>query len=171
MLDVKFKLRPGHTGHSDAGRPDPEELTTREAKEMLAAARAAGVEDVIVSGGEPFLREDLLDILGHMARLGMTARIASNGSLITGALLDDLRRRARVKSFQVSLDTVDPGTYAAFHGTSGDGLARPMEAVRLIRDRGFHTTVSIRLTPTTIGDIGPLLDLAQDQDWATVAVH
>jgi len=199
MMDVKFKLAPGHASNSDwmapsrlrhlfwnvthecnfacgvcfssSGRRTPDELTTAEATETLRRARDAGVDTVVLSGGEPFLRPDLFEILTCMARLGITTRIASNGSCLTD---DTLRRMAVEKlatSFQISVDTLDPDTYERVHGAPAQMLNRALDALRLIRSHGFHTTVSARLTPETLAGLPALLDRAAEEGWATVTVH
>lgn len=199
MLDIKLKLKAGHTSErswmeasplktlfwnvtyscnfrcgicfTDAGAPAPGELTAREALEAVDRIRDAGVRDVLISGGEPFARPDLVDILERMAGYGIVVRVATNGSLLDDALLKRLKNRTLVKSFQVSLDTVDPETYAAIHGTGPGVLDKVLANVDLIRDSGFHTTTSVRLTPRTLPGIPALLDSAVRRDWATVTVH
>ncbi len=102
LIDVKLKLQPGHAGDldwtapsplwqlfwnvtyacnfrcaicfSNAGRRASDELTTQEAKQMIRTARAARVTNIIISGGEPFARVDLIELL-MMTELGITARI------------------------------------------------------------------------------------------------
>jgi len=199
MLDIKFKLKPGHTSERvwmessplktlfwnvtyacnfrcgicfmDAGPPVPGELTAREALKTVDKIHAAWVRDVLISGGEPFVRPDLMDILERMARFGIVARIASNGSLLDDALLRRLREKTLVRSFQISLDTVDPELYARIHGTTPDVFDTVVAKMDLIRKHGFHTTTSVRLTPRTLPGIPDLLDLAVRKDWATVTVH
>ena len=100
MLDIKLKLTPGHTTERSWMEPSPlktlfwnvtcacnyrcpicftdsaerraNELTTDEADAMLRQAHAAGVHDFIISGGEPFVRPDMLELLRRMAELGIT---------------------------------------------------------------------------------------------------
>lgn len=199
MLDVKLKLKQGHTQErlwmqssplktlfwnvtyacnfrcgicfTDSGCSAPEELTPREALEAVDKIHAAGVRDILISGGEPFARPDIMDILERMARFDIGARVASNGSLLDGPLLRRLRERTMVGSFQISLDTTDPALYAEVHGTEPGALERVLANLDLIRDLGFHTTVSVRLTPRTLPGIPDLLDMAVDRDWATVTIH
>jgi radical SAM protein with 4Fe4S-binding SPASM domain len=199
MLDVKLKLRPGHTEEREWLAPSPlktlfwnmtyacnfdcgicftdsgaarlRELDTREAMDLVGAAHDAGVRDVLISGGEPFLRPDILPILARMGEFGITGRIASNGSLLDSEVLKRLRGETRVKSFQISLDTMNPETYAILHGTSADTHSLVMRNLALIRDFGFHTTVSTRLTPMTLDGIPALLDAAVREGWSTVTVH
>ena len=89
---------------SDSGDEDADELTTDEARRMILNARDAGVTDIVVSGGEPFLRGDLFELLVYMTDLGISARIASNGSLLDADLCRRLRRETATKAFQISLD-------------------------------------------------------------------
>jgi radical SAM protein with 4Fe4S-binding SPASM domain len=199
MLDIKLKLKPGHSIErvwmapsplrvlfwnltyacnfhcdicfTDAGKAQKDELTTAEALDFLRQTAQAGVRDMLISGGEPFLRQDILTILSRMADLGLTARIASNGSLLTAGLLAQLKRETLTKSFQVSLDTIDPSLYPRLHGTSAETLPLVLDNLRLIRDCGFHTTASVRLTPETLPGIPGLLDFASREGWATVTIH
>lgn len=199
MLDIKLKLRPGHTTEriwmdpsplrtlfwnityacnfrcpicfSDAGSPAPDELTTEEAVATARKAGQAGIRDVLISGGEPFMRPDLIGILSAFAESGITARIASNGSLLDDRILDVLRRETLTRSFQISLDSCDPVLYASLHGTLPAVLDAVLGNLKRIQDRGFHTTVSARLTPETLPGIPRLLDLASREGWATVTLH
>jgi radical SAM protein with 4Fe4S-binding SPASM domain len=199
MLDVKFKISPGHTSErawmessplktlfwnityacnyrcsicfTDSGDFGSNELTASEALAVADKIGAAGVGDVLISGGEPFMRKDLGDILARLARLGVTARIASNGSLLDRAVLERLRDETMVKSFQVSLDTLDPELYTRLHACPPGRLPGVIANTRLIHELGFHATVSVRLTPETLAGIPALLDLAAREGWPTVTVH
>jgi len=117
------------------------------------------------------VRPDLEDILERMAGHGIAVRVATNGSLLDDALLKRLKAGTRVKSFQVSLDTIDPEAYSAIHGTAPGELEKVLANIDLIRENGFHTTTSVRLTPRTLPGIPALLDEAVRREWATVTVH
>ena len=156
---------------TDAGHTHQNELTTKEAFEAISRIRNAGIRDVIISGGEPFIREDIVDILKCMAASQISARIATNGSLLTKEILQTLKSETLTKSFQVSLDTLDPRLYSRIHGTSPQMLKHALEVLEWIQEAKFHTTVSVRLTPQTLPGIPALLDRASAEGWATVTVH
>jgi radical SAM protein with 4Fe4S-binding SPASM domain len=199
MLDIKLKIRSGHTSErewmepsilktlfwnityacnyhcgicfTDAGDPKPDELTTTEALATVEKIHQAGIHDLILSGGEPFLRKDMIAILRHMAKFGIAVRIASNGSLLDQEILRRLRDETLAKSFQISLDTVDADFYAKFHSSSPGTFHKVLKNLSIIQEYGFHTTISVRLTPRTLPGIPSLLDFASQQGIATVTIH
>ncbi|MBN1223722.1 MAG: radical SAM protein, partial [Candidatus Aminicenantes bacterium] len=199
MLDIKLKLKPGHTSErewmkpsrlktlfwnvtyncnylcpvcfTDAGQAQPGELTTEEAFLTVQKIHEAGVHDVIISGGEPFIRRDMIDILEKMAEVGIRTRIASNGSLLTEDILSRLRRHTLTESFQISLDTVDSRFYEKFHNAPSGAFFKVTDILRLIQEYGFHTTVSVRVMPETLSGIPELIDTAVDNGWSTVTLH
>ena len=199
MLDIKLKLKPGHTSErswmepsslnklfwnvtyacnyhcpicfTDAGEPLSAELSESEALQTVQKIHEAGVQDVIISGGEPFMRSDMVQILREMAKFGITTRIASNGSLITKDVLQQLKDKTLTQSFQISLDTANPEFYERFHGSSPGSFGHILSVLRHIQAHDFHTTVSVRITPDTIAGIPQLLNLASSEGWSTVTVH
>jgi len=199
MLDVKFKIKPGHTSErawmqpaplktlfwnvtytcnyhcgicfTDAGYPHSDELTTQEAMDMISKAHTAGIQDIIISGGEPFLRKDMFAILKYMANLGISARIASNGRLLTNKLLSQLRHETLTKSFQISLDTLDTNLYSEIHGAPPETLQFILATLRRIHEYEFHTTVSVRLIPQTLPSIIQIMDNAYLEGWSTFTLH
>ena len=199
MIDVKLKLQPGHVSDhdwmapsslrqvfwnvtsacnfrcgacfSDSGPTAAGELTTDEARKTIRDAVAAGVSDFVISGGEPFLRPDLVELLAYVKQLGAASRIATNGTLLSRDLLERLRRDTSVQAFQVSLDTLDPAAYASVHGAPGELLGVALDTVRAIREFGYHTTVASRLSPATLPGLPALLDRAAAEGWATLTIH
>ena len=199
MLDIKFKLKPSHITEriwmessplrtlfwnatyacnfncavcfTNGGAPFTDELTTREAIDTFKKAHSAGVRKIIISGGEPFMRKDLVEILAYMGGIGLEARIASNGSLLTDDILRRLKDETLVQSFQISLDTLGPELYSEFHGVSPERLNSILSTIESIKKYGFHTTVSTRLTPRTLPGIPDLMDRASEEGWATFTVH
>jgi len=199
MLDVKLKLEPSHTSErvwmepsplrslfwnttyacnyncgicfTNGGSPLIDEMSTQEAMDALKKSYDAGVRKIIISGGEPFMRKDIVDILTYMGSIGIEARIASNGSLLTEDILKRLRDESLVKSFQISVDTLDSDLYGKIHGVSSERLTTVLDIIGSIKNYGFHTTVSSRLTPQTLPRIPDLLDRASDEGWATFTIH
>lgn len=66
------------------------ELPVEKIKDIIAKAKRAGAEVISLTGGEPFLREDIFDILTYINNKNMAAIILSNGTLINQAIAKKL---------------------------------------------------------------------------------
>lgn len=66
------------------------ELTTDEWKGVLDEATEAGALFLLISGGEPFLRPDALEIFRHAKENGLLVTIFTNGTMITPEIAEEL---------------------------------------------------------------------------------
>lgn len=71
-----------------------EELDTGKVIDILNQARELGVSFIVVAGGEPFVRKDLLEITENFPELIFL--VFTNGLLIDDALLEEIRRQKNV---------------------------------------------------------------------------
>jgi len=74
------------------------------------------VIDVNLSGGEPFLREDILSIIEGLVQNNLRFSINSNGSLITLVHAEHLAKTGRCNSVQISLDGPSSESHDIFRG-------------------------------------------------------
>ncbi|MEF8701613.1 MAG: radical SAM protein [Candidatus Accumulibacter sp. UW20] len=86
-----------------AGGTYRSELSTKEIKSAISDLAEGGTKIVLFSGGEPFLRKDLCNILEHAKHLGLNVTIITNGSLITPSIAEHLVRIG-VDAITFSLD-------------------------------------------------------------------
>jgi MoaA/NifB/PqqE/SkfB family radical SAM enzyme len=77
------------------------ELSTEEWFMVIDSAYKLGAVHFTITGGEPFLRKDLLDITGRIRSYGMGCHVCTNGTLIT----EGIARNLNVNSISVSLDS------------------------------------------------------------------
>lgn len=88
---------------------DPE-LTTSQAFEVIDNMADAGVAILTFSGGEPVLRPDLYDAVERANDQGILCTIASNGTLITQKVAEDLAK-AGVRRVEIGLDGATAETH------------------------------------------------------------
>lgn len=69
-----------------------DELKTKEIFNILEQLRDIGCFYLGFTGGEIFLRHDLLDIIGYARQLGFAVILLTNGSFIDKEIADELRR-------------------------------------------------------------------------------
>jgi MoaA/NifB/PqqE/SkfB family radical SAM enzyme len=63
------------------GRPTDDELSTDELNRLFSEAEDLGIHSIVLTGGEPLLRDDILDLIAHHHRLLFF--LITNGSLVT----------------------------------------------------------------------------------------
>jgi AdoMet-dependent heme synthase len=68
---------------TSAGKPAfPDELTTENAKKIVKQAADFGASFFGITGGQPFLRKDLFEILDYATELGLSTSIITDGRLL-----------------------------------------------------------------------------------------
>jgi len=123
-----------------------------------------------ITGGEPFLREDIEEIASRLKRKARRIVISTNGYLTEKIV--DLAGRYPDLGFRISLEGL-PAVNDELRGTRDSfdhGLRTVLELKKLgIRDIGFATTASGR----NAGDMLRLHDLAKGLrvEFATAAAH
>ena len=120
---------------------------------MMDECRELGAEVFYLTGGEPMLREDLLDLIEGATRRSR-AILFTNGTLVTAERSKDLSRFRERLVVQVSLEGPDEETNAVLRGK--DSFARAMGGIRNLLREGVRVGVSSTPTPQTASRIPDL---------------
>lgn len=91
-------------------------LTVGEMEPIFRDLRSFGFMVTEISGGEPFLREDIYEVFALLNRLGFLYTAATNGTLITAAGIERLRSAKGLLQLAVSIDSLDHATYERLRG-------------------------------------------------------
>ncbi len=114
-------------------------------RQLVAEAAEAGVAEVFLTGGEPFLLPDL-DQLVHACVDRLPTTLLTNGMLFRGARLEMLRRIPRVDfTLQISLDSARPDRHDRHSGVGT--WQRALDGIGIARDEGFHVRVAATVDP------------------------
>ena len=144
--------------HSSEHRRQPD-LTTAEVAARIDACAAAGCDTVVLSGGEPTIRPDLLRVARHAADRGLDFGLVTNGRMLAyGGLLDRLRAR-RLRYLYVSLHG-DETTHDAM--VRAGAQAQTLAGVRAAARCGLRPTVNCVVTRHNVGALGALVDQLAD---------
>lgn len=112
--------------------------------DIIAQMEECGVPEVLLTGGEPLVRQDLEDIISAFAaRKIWISCIFSNGKLVTPALLDMLERYGFKPQFNMSYDG-DAGWHDWLRGVPHAGEI-VLDAFDLCRERGFPTAAEFSI--------------------------
>ncbi len=116
------------------------------------------VFQVNFGGGEPFLRDDFLDILRYAHSRGITTCVSTNGTVLDDALVDRLMRMVPVY-LQVSLDGARADTNDAIRGSGT--FTRVLSAIRLLSERDYPDfSLNMVVTSLNVGEIADFHHLA-----------
>ena len=125
----------------------PKEVSTEEVKRGLDALRDLGVVEIVLSGGNPLLRDDIDEILEHSSRHFITT-IYDNGS-IAPKKLDALRHADFVS---ISLDTLDEKKFDYIRGVKG-AWTNSMNAIEILQSEGINVGVSPTISQLNLTEI------------------
>jgi pyrroloquinoline quinone biosynthesis protein E len=133
------------------------ELTTDDWKRVFTEARALGVLQLGLSGGEPLVRKDLEELAAHARGLGLYSTLVTSGLGLTRARAERLRA-AGLEHVQISIQDSDPASAERIAGVSS--VKQKRAAAALVRELGFAFTVNVVLHRANLDRIGEIIDLA-----------
>ena len=114
----------------------PEDLLSDEEilRVVLALDAHFGLEQVRITGGEPLLRPDLDRLVSMLSEAGVPdLALTTNGQQLAG--LAERLRRAGLKRVNVSLDSLEPRTFASI--TRGGLLERTLSGIAAAQAAGL----------------------------------
>jgi radical SAM protein with 4Fe4S-binding SPASM domain len=153
-----------NAGEGDAGK----ELSSAEAREMIAGLARYGVPVLLFSGGEPLLRPDVMELGAWAAEKGIRTVLSTNGTLI-GREEAAAVRESGFSYVGISLDGLG-GDNDRFRGVAGafDGA---IEGMRQCLSAGLKTGLRVTLTRQNLTHLEPLLDLARNEGLRRVCIY
>ena len=125
-----------------AGQPvgETKEMTTEQWKKALSRLREANIPQVTFTGGEPTLREDLVELVD--AAQWFVTRLNTNGRALTPELCQKLYE-ASLDSVQVTLYAADKDSHNALVGV--DGFGDTVQGIRNAVEAGLIVSVNTPL--------------------------
>ena len=74
---------------------------------------------VMLTGGEPFLRKDIFDIIDYSISLGLKTEVVTNGSIINNPQIAKKIINSGLQNIAISLDGVNPESHDYIRGREG----------------------------------------------------
>lgn len=123
---------------------------------LAAEAPGAGVAELLLTGGEPFLLYDLGQIVAACTAV-LPTTLLTNGMLFRGRRLDLLSQLPRDRlRLQISLDSATPDRHDLHRGAGS--WARALAGVRIALDEGFTVRVAATLVRADAAEEAELRD-------------
>ena len=126
---------------------DKKELTTEEIKRGLDVLKELGIVEIVLSGGNPLLRDDLKEIIEYASR-SFIVTVYDNGSM-AGDNIDTLQKADFVA---ISIDSLDPLKNDRIKGVKGS-LRKALQAVERLDKEGINVSVTPTISQINLYEI------------------
>ncbi|UCD18791.1 MAG: radical SAM protein [candidate division WOR-3 bacterium] len=120
------------------------ELNTSDVKKILFKIHnQARIPSVSFTGGEPLLRDDIVELVSHAAEIGLWTNLITNGTLLDDACVKSLRK-AGLSSVQVSIEGPNADIHDMITGQEG-AFDAAIRGIDLLKDAGIavHTNTTL----------------------------
>lgn len=143
------------------------ELNTGECFQIIEQILEVGKPILILTGGEPLVREDVFEIAGYAVSRGLRVVLGTNGTLINKGTASKLKA-VPVSRVGVSLDFPVAGLQDNFRGKEGS-FTSALTGIANAREAGIEIQINCTVTRLNAPYLEKLLSLALDV--GAVAFH
>ena len=136
-----------------------EELGTYEACDLLAQVAKMGYSTMVVlTGGEPLVRQDLEQIARYGVDLGLPVVVGTNGVMLNRKRVRSLKA-AGVSGLGISLDSLDPNCHDRFRGLPG-AWHKTMAGIDHCRREGLDFQLHFTVTTENTHELAEIAQFA-----------
>ena len=152
-LDItnRCNLRCKYCFHFTSAGDVSQDLAKEEWLQFFEELNRCTVMNLCISGGEPFCRQDLPELMEGIVKNRMRFSILSNGTLITKEMAAFLASTHRCDGVQVSIDGSNPVTHDAFRGEGS--FSRAMEGIEHLRRHRVSVPVRVTIHRENVNDL------------------
>ena len=143
-------------------KPDEHELNLEQWKGVIRKLKQwLGTFNLTFTGGEPFLRKDLLDIFKFAAENGIVTGVVSNGSLIDKTLAKQIVDSG-LDGLCLSLNSLKRHIHNETRGTNGsyDEVMTAIENVKAVK-QGMRLSLSTTVVRENIGELVEMVEFVK----------
>jgi 12,18-didecarboxysiroheme deacetylase len=133
-------------------------ISTEQAKIMIDDLAQFGAPVILFSGGEPLVREDLVELAKYATSKGMRAVISTNGTLITKAKARELKE-VGLSYVGISLDGAE-AVHDKFRGVTGS-YKLALKGVENCQAEGLKVGLRFTINKRNAAEIPHLFDLIE----------
>lgn len=147
--------------HASSGKPLPDELSTEEGKRLLDDIAAIDqFRMLVLTGGEPLLRKDIMEFIDYAHWLGFEISIATNGTLLTQQMAKDLKKMG-VVNIAIGLNANDKEIHERITRVPGS-FEKTKRAIYATLEAGMNLQINTTVMKENQDTISELLDFASE---------
>jgi len=149
-------------------KPDPQELTTSEALDLIDRLADFGSPILIFTGGDPMMRRDLFDLIAHATQRGLRCSLTPTATALPTVDRLMKAKEAGIRRIALSLDAPNPEVHDEFRQVKGS-WQRTMQILKNAQSIGLsvqvNTTVS-RFNANLLPDMTPFIQEVGAVQWS-----
>lgn len=134
-------------------------LSTQEALMVIDQIRKTGTPVVVLSGGEPLMRDDLCTIARYGTEKGLRMVIGTSGYFLDRPGVKKIKE-AGIRAAAISLDSADPAVHDSFRGKNG-AWERAIAAIKNCTEEGIDVQINMTAMRPLSGDIESVVALGK----------
>ena len=134
------------------------ELTTEECFQFIDEVASFSKPVLILTGGEPLLREDIFEVASYGTHKGLRVVMAVNGTLLDPEKAS-AAKKAGIQRVSISLDGATTESHDRFRGVVG-AYAGAMEGINYLKEAGLDFQINTTVTKRNLGEIEDIFNLA-----------
>jgi len=142
--------------------PEPYEgeLSTEEAKALIDTFPGTGSPIIIFTGGEPFMRHDIFELIPYAKAKGLRCVMAPNGTLLTA---ENARRikDCGIERCSISIDAPNAEAHDEFRGVKG-AFAASMQGIEHLKSVGMEFQINTTVTKDNLHQFKEIFHLAEN---------
>lgn len=146
--------------YSNSGAVLEEELSTKEALDVVDQLTDSGVTALAFSGGEPLSRKDFFDVARYAVKRGLYVSVATNGTLLTKETVRKLKQTG-VHYVEVSIDGATASTHDTFRGVPG-AFEKAVTGLRNAVEEDLCACIATTATKGNLSEFPAIIDLAEE---------
>lgn len=135
------------------------ELNTEEVMQAIKDLKENNFTYIKFTGGEPFIRKDMIEILKYASKLGFDMDISTNASLLTSEIVKKLKS-INFSMVHVSLDGYDKKSHEFVRGNNT--FEPTIRGIKLLTENGIYTRLGTVIYSQNENDLEKIVKLASE---------
>jgi radical SAM protein with 4Fe4S-binding SPASM domain len=136
------------------------DLSTEQAKSMIASLPEIGRPILVFSGGEPLMRPDLFTLAEYATSLDLPIALATNGTIMNDEVAQKIRN-VGFRRVSMSFDGSDPETHDKFRGIDG-AFKSTLEGFKTLRRAGMSMQINTSVAQHNVKQLDQMYKMALD---------
>ena len=159
-LTQSCNLRCLHCRASATKEKSREELSLEEGIKFIESLPEVGCPILILTGGEPLMRQDVFQLAQKASDLGLRVVLATNGTMIDDVIAKNIVSSG-IKRVSISLDGPDARSHDNFRGVSG-AFNQAIKGIDALKRVGLEFQINTTITKRNYHQIEDMARLAMD---------